>query len=418
MADDVTTGVRVHDMNPGLVTVSSGLINTYFRDTRLMGSAARVISLISGLQVVHFNPLLTAAGEMGIDDTLLERSIQELQELDLVRLVREPSGDHRIEVKTALVDDRYRGIGERWEHNCPTDIEQVAVDLLDQLSLAPQYEDDMRERYNLSQQEFGILRDVLSSCGVLDSYESPVNGRTILHSPLYWEDNPDKFFSLAEVHGAQDVTDAIRAVRDYQGTPEDRVPGAVLRAVVESGILPTTTVVSSAGPKRFIFTPVQGVRKIEKDLLEKAFALISCIRYGQHHATITRLRWSASELLRRLKSDKRIGPHSEAQAQYSPLVDLFVGGIEEEVPGRFTFHLYDTPENMKALDIAIHLSSIGETPVVAKQSEAAASALLLAPGNFQDPTRTRIGVKRAVRKSKESAAKVVAIISGVSSDVV
>jgi hypothetical protein len=418
LPDDVTTGVRAHDMNPGLVTVSSGLVNAYFRDTKLMGTVAQVISLLSGLQVVRFVPLLTAVGEMGIDDTLLERSIEELQELDQVRLVEERSGNHRIEVRTRQASDRYRDIGQRWTQKRPTAIEGVAVDLLDHLSLAPQYEDDMRQRYDLSEQDFEVLSDVLRSCGVLDSYVSPVNGRTILHSPLYWVDNPEKFFNLAEVHGADDVTRAIRDVRDYQGMPEDRVPTPVLKAVVESGILPTTTVTSSAGPKRFIFTPVRGVSKIDKTVLDKAFALISCIRYGQHHARVTRLRWTAPELLRHLKRERRIGRHSEARAQYSPLVDLLVGRIGEDTPGRFTFHLFDTPDNLRALDIAIELSAIGETPVRTRQSEAAASKLVLAPGNFQDATRTRIGMKRAVKKSTESAAKVTAIVSGVSSDVV
>lgn len=418
MPDDATTGIRAHDMNPGLVTVTSGLVNAYFRDTRLMGSVAQVISLISGLQVVRYQPLLTAAGEMGIDDTLLEKSIGELQELDQIRLVSERTGNHRVEVRTRQVGDRYRGIGERWRQKQPTEIEQVALDLLDRLSLAPQYEDEMRGFYDLSGQDFQVLSDVLESCGVLGRCVSPANGRTILYSPLYWVDNPSKFLGLAEAHGLEDVTQAVQEVRGYQGMPEDRVSRSVLRAVIESGILPTTTVVSSAGPKRFIFTPVQGVQKMERTVLDKALALISCVRYGQHHATITRLRWSASDLLQTLKDRKRIGPHSEARAQYSPLVALFVGRIEEETPGRFTFHLYDTPENLRALDIAINLSSMGATPIRSRQSEAAASSLLLVPGNFEDPTRTRIGVKRTVKKSTESAAKIIAIVSGVSSDIV
>ena len=118
-----------------------------------------------------------------------------------------------------------------------------------------------------------------------------------------------------------------------------------------------------------------------------------------------------------LKDRKKLGPHSEVPTQYSPLVELFVGHVEPETGGKYTFHLYESDENMRALDVAIELSAIGETRVGGAKAADAVSRLLL-PASFHDPARTRMEVKRSVKRTPESTAKVAAIISGVSSDVV
>jgi hypothetical protein len=110
---DVDVGIRAHDTNPGLVTVSGALINVYFRDTRLMGAAAQVITLLSGLQVVRYQPLVAAAGEIGVDDALLDKTLRELQEMDHVRVVEERDGNNRIEPQLKQFEDTYAVIGER-----------------------------------------------------------------------------------------------------------------------------------------------------------------------------------------------------------------------------------------------------------------------------------------------------------------
>jgi hypothetical protein len=405
-------------MNSGRVNVSGGLINSYFRDTRLMGAAAQVITLVSGIQVVRYNALNGAAGELGIDDALLDKALHELHGLDQVRIVEERTGNHRIEVRTRQVGDRYEVIGARWRDLSPTGLEEIALDMLDSLALVPQYESDLRDRYDLDSEDFDIVKGIMDGCAVLGSYISPVSGRTILYSPLYWEDNPKSFFDLQDLHGADDVLRAMNAVRTYQGLSEDKVTDIVLRAAVDTGVLPTVTVTSSNGPKRFLFTPQQRVRKIDKQTAKKAFALIACIRYGQHHARITRLKWPALELLRRLKDVKRIGPHSEALNQYSPLIELMMGRIEKDQLGKYTFYLYDSPDNMAALNLAIELSSLGEVRPHSEATDRAHDRLLLPSGSFHDQDRTRIDIKKSIKRTTSTTNRVAAIISGVTSDIV
>ncbi len=156
---------------------------------------------------------------------------------------------------------------------------------------------------------------------------------------------------------------------------------------------------------------------MEKGILDKVFALVSSVRYGQHHAQITKLRYSATELLKILKDRKKIGPHSEILGEYSPLVNLLLGRIEERPIGRYTFYFEDTPENLHALEIAIELSSIGET-LPRTESMEAATKLLLPPGTFREAARTRLDLRRSVIASDSSIKRISSIISGVSADVI
>jgi len=413
-----TIGIRLHDLNQGLVVVSSGLVNRYYRPTRLVGAVAQVSGLLAGLQQTTYQRLLVAVGELGIDESLLDRSLDEMQLLGFARVRQQPSGNHSIDVTVPLVRDRYEDIGERWKQLDPCSIETVSLDLMNELGLLPRYRDELFTKYGIRGSEEGeIIKDILTSASVLGSYVSPSNGEEVLYSPLYWEENPEKVTELADKYDLGDVYEAIEGVRSYQGLPESKVANPILLSVVETGLLPTTTVDSSSGSRRFLFTPVQGLKKLEKDTLTKALALLSAVRYGQHHAQITKLRYSAAELLHIIRDRKRIGPHSEILGEYSPVVNRMVGRVVEGPTGRYTFHFHDTEENMRALDIAVELASIGET-LPRPDNLGAASRMLLPPGAFREPARTRLDVRRSVRATRPVMRRIADIISGVSPDVI
>jgi len=415
--DKHVIGIRLHDVNQGLVTVSSGLVNYYFRPTRLMGAVAQISGLLAGQQQVGYKKLLVAVGELGIDEYLLDKALEEMQGLDFLRVTKRTSGEHTIDIKVPLVGDRYKDIGQRWEDLNPSDIEKTSLELTNDLASGPRYQDEIYKKYNIRGKDEGdIIRDILSNASVMGSYISDTNGQEILYSPLYWEDNPQKFSALATKYKLEDIGKAIESVKTYQGLPEANITDEILLSVSDTGLLPVTTVNSSAGPKRFLFTPVQGVKKLEKSILEKALAIISSIRYGQHHAQITQLHYDAATLLEILKDRKKLGPHSEILGEYSPLVNLMVGRVEEGPRGRYTFYLADTVENMRSLEIAIELCSIGETVPRTKQ-QTTATKLLLPPGTFTEPARTRLSLRKSVKTSENTAKRISYIISGVSPDV-
>ena len=158
---------------------------------------------------------------------------------------------------------------------------------------------------------------------------------------------------------------------------------------------------SAQGSKRFVFTPLQGVGPLEKCLLEKARAIVSCVRYGQHYAGVTKI-FDPVAILLRLKANKQIGPHSEIKDQYLLLRKLGVGVIKRArgfISTRYFFHLIDNEENNRAIDMAIEYLTLGE--IVRQDPKEADARQLLLPGNYSSPTKTRMEL-REIRETKLS----------------
>jgi len=192
---------------------------------------------------------------------------------------------------------------------------------------------------------------------------------------------------LLRKHSSADVVKAIKTVRAHQGLPADQVKDQVLRDAISSGLLPTPTVDSMRGRRAFLFTPGQSLKFFEKSILDKARAIIACVRYGEVFGTITKI-FDPLLLLRRLRERKRLNPHSEALRQYETLRNLGVGRlIRVSGASRYIFQLIDDEYNLRALDLAIAMLQVGE-PIVENKEVQRARQLLL-PGTYVNPTGTR-----------------------------
>lgn len=410
-----TLGIRIHDVNQGLVAVSSGLINTRLRRTKRAGVVAQLASLIAGEQVVGYESLLVAAGELQMDDTLVDRGLNDLMTLDWVRVVERSAGAKHIEVKIPRIRDRYSEIGDYWKSLSPEEIEVQAINIIDELALLPRHATELKDKYDVTPDDFTVITDIGKSAGIIDAYDSPTDGRKILYSPVYWEEHPTQLFELEHKFKEEDIAASIRQVRNHQGLSCDDVTDAILDTAIKSGFLPTVSVNSTGGEKQFIFTPVEGLGKDWKTVYQKAMAILACIRYGQRYAGM-KLIYPPEVLLEALKRNKRINPHSEIVTQYSPLVKLRIGRISRS-GSKWSFELIETPDNLEALDLAIKLASVGEGRV-SDQRAKRAEQLLLPSGEFKTQVKTRIDYRKSPKYSIDSLNIIHAMIGGVSSDII
>ena len=406
MAHDGTTiTARLQDINEGLVRQSGGLVESHYRKSKRFGAAARVCNLIRGCDVVSdYNSLVAAAGELGIGADTLDAALRELEEIGYARLQRTGGDIRKVEERIPLLDDRFAAIGKKWADSKPSEIEVATISIIDDLLIAPNRTHSVCSKNSLDTKAYDIIRDVGSTGDFLKTYTSPIDGTEIAYSPLYHDENPGKFIELIDAFPQEDVVGIIRSIRDYQGRPVDSINNPVLLAAIQTGCLPTPTVNSSNGSKRFMFTPLQGVGKLEKALLEKARAIVACVRYGEHFAGITKIR-DPIRILARLKEQKQIGPHSEIKDQYILLQKLGVGAIRRSIDSstRFIFHIFDTDENMRALDMAIQYLTIHE--VVRGDPKEDDARQLLLPGAYGSPTKTRMEL-RQVKETKLSPSSV------------
>jgi DNA-binding transcriptional ArsR family regulator len=354
---------RLQDINEGLVRQIGGITEAYYIKSKRLGAAGRICNIIKGQDVIK-NPqiLFIASGELGISGDTVDRALDELEEIGYVTLYRKGGEISKIEERIPLLEDQYSQIGEKWLDSSPTEIERATIEIIDDLMVAPQREREIIKKYGIDNEAFGIIGDVGKNGAFYKNYDSPVDGSSIAYSPLYHDENPEKIMALFDKYPEEDVSGKIRTIRAYQGRPVDAINDPVLMEAIRIGCIPTPSVDSSRGRKHFAFTPLKGVGKLEKNLLEKARAIISCVRYGQHFAVITRID-DPLLILRALERRKRIGSHSEILRQYALLHKLGVGIISKDptsIETRYTFNLLDTPENMRALELAIQYLTIKE----------------------------------------------------------
>ncbi|GCE16768.1 hypothetical protein [Dictyobacter kobayashii] len=97
--------------------------------------------------------------------------------------------------------------------------------------------------------------------------------------------------------------------------------------------------------------------------------------------------------------------------QYGLLVTKQIGFIEQDIarPGFYHFKLYDTPENMHALNIAIDLLDADQLPN--SRLELDAKEFFNVGGSFSGTLPTRSRMSRGVVRSKEAAREIIGEIS-------
>ena len=99
----------------------------------------------------------------------------------------------------------------------------------------------------------------------------------------------------------------------------------------------------------------------EKAILDKARAILACVRYGQHFAGVTRIR-NPLWIINALEDRKVLGPHSEIRQQYFILWEKGIARFsrDSDHSHRFWLHIIDNEGNMKALRLARDMLTVGE----------------------------------------------------------
>lgn len=108
---------------------------------------------------------------------------------------------------------------------------------------------------------------------------------------------------------------------------------------------------------------------MNREIYERAMALVSCVRKGQLLADEYKIH-SPVAILRALRDRGYIGSNSEAENQYRNLVFLKVGSLRKTSSTRSQFVLNDQPENREALNLAISLLETGELASMDVKGEA------------------------------------------------
>ena len=421
-------GLRAQDIQTGLQDVELGALAAETKNIRLVGMAERLAIHIRGIDVIDdYRMLEYIASQFGIEPLgVLPRVLELLQDLNWVRVEKRGNSIKKVEESVPYFSDIYPMAGEYFNNSDHSEIEEATIAVCDSLALIPSTEESIKKNLGLDDNAYEMVLDIGISGKFIDQYESTRTGEKVLYSPLYWIENPnilENMYMLLTEFGADHVYDVLKNIKDYQGFPltdnllkdnyetlsEDM---KIIAEAIRRGIILAPKVNSFKGEKYFAFTPHIGVSIEEKIILEKAMALLACIRYGEHFGLITQIKHPEAILNKLLNPPHRIGPHTEIRRQYAILIGRGVGKIFASGKDRYYFELIPIKENEKAVKLAKDLLKIGELLEDRGLSKKLQSVLFY-PGSYEEAMRTLPKLKRPAHISAKTQETIINVLNKV-----
>ena len=423
------TGLRIQDIQTSLQDVELGPLSAETKGIRLVGMAERLAIHIRGAEVIDdYKRLEYIASQFGIDSLLLPQVLDVLQELEWVRVKKKDNRIERVEETVPYFSDIYSKAGEYFSNSGHSEIEEATILVCDALAQSPTTEEGLKKRLGLEEGDYKIVLDIGKSGKFVEQYNSTKSKESVLYSPMYWVENPDKLenmYELLKKFGSESVYQALKKIKDYQGFPlqVDFLKGNYetlpdeMKIIVEAirrGIILAPQVDSLKGRKNFAFTPYVGIAVEEKVILEKAMAILACIRYGEHFGSITKILYPELILDKLLSPPYRIGSHTEIRMQYAILVGRGVGKIFRDTskPSKYHFELIPTKENKKAVALAKDLLRVGEL-LEGKGLSKTLQNVLFYPGSYEEAMRTLPKLKKQARISLETKENISNIMNNI-----
>ena len=347
-----------------------------FDDLKLIGMAATLSIHIRGLGEIRYEVLRKVSDHlMGIPSIALETVLTVLEEIGFVKLVRPKKKISTVIPVIPVFDDVYEQIGSYADSECSLNShEDATLHILDALQKAPANRDALYNNLGIETRLFDRCISLGSSSGILS--EHLARGRKILISPFYFVDNLDALADTAAAVGSNAISSALNKVKSNQGWPLglieqtgeiggsrlDTTERSVIRKLAMEGIVRPPTIKFGQRTESFLFTPRPGGTRLNaanREIYERSMALISAVRKGQLLADRFRINQPVA-LLRALRDRGYVGANSEAREQYRNLVVLKVATLRQTQSDRWQLYLNRTPENERALDLAINLLESGE----------------------------------------------------------
>jgi hypothetical protein len=363
---------RCHEIQIGL----SQLEVPHFDTLPFIGMCVRLALHLQGLPPIPYEQVrIVASCYLDIPPTSVKRVVMALADIEFVRLAKSGSTITTVVPDIPYYVGLYKRIGEFAKVEGFNELENLTLDVVQRLAIAPQNLDTIRNQTNA---ENAALKTVFS-IGEQGGYARIMRarGKDIAISPTYFSENAENFAQAVAKVGATSVQEVLGALQRHQGIPLSEVTRTselagkklssdqvvLLQALAgEGAIRPPSICTSHSGENFFLFTPTPNggaMSPTKRPIFEKAMALVSSVRQGQYLAKEYRIR-SPYALISAFADKKYLNPNSEAMEQYRNVVHMGVAKLSRNTSnGRATLQLIDTTENNEALAMAKALVASG-----------------------------------------------------------
>lgn len=391
---DFKAGLRCGDVHAGLRNVdpnSSGSVP--LAETRLIGMAANLASLVRGQDVIaDAEALKTIAAEQLDISPYAFRDVIEILELagfvDDVK--RQDSRVVSFAETVPFYEDLYDRLGSTWRSRSPSQFEQEMIAVVERLAGGPVPAEELEDELGLDHGDIPKLLDIGYASELvkrIDLIDGPV-----LYSPFFGFENPELLASLLQDHGSGRFAEELEAVRTHQGLPLDDEEHPALADAIARGFIIAPSVRTPAGEDQPFaavpYLPDTSLFTVRKPVLDKALAVLACVRCGQHFGGATSTRSPAAVLTALLDPNRgyRLSAHSSHRRQYQLLYRM---QIVDFIPsGNWVIpELIVTDDNIAAVRLALDLLTFGE-PLHNRVADDEARALLSSTSTYDAPLQT------------------------------
>jgi hypothetical protein len=379
--------------------------------------AADVAALVRDTPIIADMPALeaVAAAELDIPSTSFDVVVDVLERVGFVELTRNRSGDVTgLTSEVPYYQDLYTTLGADWRERAPSQLEEEIVAVVDRLAAGPLPAEMLVESVGVESSDVERILQLGTDTQLIKTV-SGVDG-AILYSPFTAFENPALLSDLAEQHGSDQLLSEFDALRNRQGlavTPE-RFP--LLYDAVGRGLLIAPSVELPGGSEQpfatLPYTLDRGLLVGEKPVLDKALAVLACIRCGEEFGGYSDLP-SAVAAINKLLREGELNPHSSSERQYRLMRNkgVVAYGPDPMPWGKWVVPtLIDTPDNRRALEIARDLLTLGES--MAGRDAETARDMLATDARYLGPMKSVAAHRPRLAHKEPEYSKIIAAVMG------
>jgi hypothetical protein len=320
--------------------------------------AADLAGLLRGRNVVENVDALKIVSNEALDISaqVLPSVIAVLEQCEFIEVTRSGSQVSQIIETIPAFRSLYPELGAAWQQRGPRQLEEELVAVVHRLAESPIPVDELSSTVGIDASDTDNLYELGRKAALFRVIDT-IDG-SILYSPYSAFEDPEAMRTALRDHGPAELADSIQRVSQYQGLPVDSEADPVLADAVALGLLGAPSVALPGGVLRSFaalpYTVDRELLTIRKIVLDKALAILACVRCGQHFGGATRT-LNAVWVLDALVNQECLAPHSSHERQYKLLRDQgVIRFLPDSMPGGRWKRpaLIKTEENLEAVAIA------------------------------------------------------------------
>lgn len=383
------------------------LATYYMNNTTTTGDAARLaVCIRSNGNFLSEQNLAGICTGIKVDFRLAKSEIIPLfEEFGWVQVKKDGKKINKILETLPPTEDILNTLGKNWIENNPSELEEGSLNTLSELSLRPYSFEAIQSEFNISKNIFDMMLDYGEQARYFGRFTSMENQKETVWTPLYWAKNPEKvekYLSRQSESNLQKIGDLSNKFKEFPGHPIDSIEKDDLKYVnsgIYHGFFPSIRIMNRKQEYYdYIFSarPQFDVNK-DSDIFEKARMIVGCLRHGQFHAEISKIKYPRA-ILNSLKKDI-MGSHSYANIQYAILA--LNGIVQFESDGYFTkVRWIDTPENNLAAEVADLLLQSQESLAITEEELETQKILVQGIYNSSSEQRRLVTVENITAKNE------------------